>query len=546
MIILVSDDQDQEKLLSAQLRQKGYLYFVAADEKRALDAARNDRASLVLIDTDCSSFDGFSLCRTLKTDRELSAIPVILMVSADDPAVMLKILDCTADSFIVKPCEPGTLWSAIDDLQSISEDKRVPRGVRTRFVVTFNGREYVVVADRRQLLEFLLTTFEAAVRIQSGQERMRFDLGQKIKDQSDRLSELASERDAMAKNLRNELEERSRTLGRLNTAIQVKDQQEALLRKEAENLRKELEEKDTSLKSAESIAAEQGARFAALESELADLLHDKENTGRELQRRIGDLERGLAAATASRDTEKQARQELEIRVQALIQEKDALEPNLRQTHAALSEVRQMLEKEQSSHQETRSRLAAALAERDTLLADLKSASSALTVAQEQVQALAAQKSDAEHGLNETATSLRARLEGQLAVLAALQASLAEEQRVRAERESELAELKEKHAGTGQFLDSASRDIGVLNTALAEEKAKTVKLQEQLSAALRQCGEKDRAIQALRDEVAALKSRQCQEPAVVTDTAPQPADDRGNGAVEKPARNPPAPERAPGA
>jgi chromosome segregation ATPase len=168
------------------------------------------------------------------------------------------------------------------------------------------------------------------------------------------------------------------------------------------------------------------------------------------------------------------------------------------------------------------------------------------VAQEQVQALAAQKSDAEHGLNETATSLRARLEGQLAVLAALQASLAEEQRVRAERESELAELKEKHAGTGQFLDSASRDIGVLNTALAEEKAKTVKLQEQLSAALRQCGEKDRAIQALRDEVAALKSRQCQEPAVVTDTAPQPADDRGNGAVEKPARNPPAPERAPGA
>ena len=72
-------------------------------------------------------------------------------------------------------------------------------------------------------------------------------------------------------------------------------------------------------------------------------------------------------------------------------------------------------------------------------------------------------------------------------------------------EAELAVLREKYAAARQFLDSASRDIGVLNTALAEQKEKQRKVEEQLNAVQKESGNTDRAIQALHDNRAALKN-----------------------------------------
>jgi hypothetical protein len=79
----------------------------------------------------------------------------------------------------------------------------------------------------------------------------------------------------------------------------------------------------------------------------------------------------------------------------------------------------------------------------------------------------------------------------------------QEQRLRATAESEREDLRRKYETVQQFLDSASRDIGVMTAALSEEKEKRAKAEERLNAAVRKNENKDRTIQALTEERAAL-------------------------------------------
>ena len=435
MIILASDDPVQVEALGTQLKQKGYLYSIAANAAEALDAARSDRVSLFLIDTGCASFDGFELCRTIKSDEALAGMPVLILISLTDTGRLLAVLDCTADAFVSKPCDPQTLWSAVSDLQAMEGGKPATRGVKTRFIVTHEGQGYSVIADRRELLEFLLSTFELAVRIRNEAEQMKSGLQRENRGLNDRLCTLAAERDGTVRNLHDELEERSRVISQLKTAIQTKDQEGTLLRIQSDNLLQELKEKAGSLEEFERLAEEKSGRLAAIERQL----FTGQETLKQAQDRIRTLFADLTSAASARDAEIQAKKELKGNVQALREQIDAL---------------------------TR--------ERDGLLQSARDATARHT-------------------------------------------------QLQTDPEAELAALREKYANVQQFLDSASRDIGVLNAALAEEKEKRRAVEERLKAAIRESETKERAIAALSKERAAPGSEHEDENApVVTNNTPTSA------------------------
>jgi CheY-like chemotaxis protein len=435
MIILASDDPVQVEALGTQLRQKGYLYSIAENAAGALDAARSDRVNLFLIDTGCASFDGFELCRTIKSDEALAGMPVLILISLTDTGRLLAVLDCTADAFVSKPCDPQTLWSAVSDLQAMEGKKPATREVMTRFIVTHEGRGYSVVADRRELLGFLLSTFELAVRIRNEAEQMKSGLQREIRGLNDRLCTLAAERDGTVRNLHDELEERSRVISQLKTAIQTKDQEGALLRIQSDNLLQELKEKAGSFEEFQYLAEEKNGRLAAVEGQL----FTGQEALKQAQDRIRTLFADLTSAASARDAEIQAKKELEGNVQALREQIDAL---------------------------TR--------ERDGLLQSARDATARYT-------------------------------------------------QLQTDPEAELAALREKYANVQQFLDSASRDIGVLNAALAEEKEKRRAVEERLKAAIRESETKKRAIAALSEERAAPGSEHKDENApVVTNTTPTSA------------------------
>jgi DNA-binding response OmpR family regulator len=491
MIILVSDDPVQTEPLCIQLKQKGYLYSLVHDETKALEAVRSAGTSLLLIDTTCTSFDGFGLCRTVKTDESLQGLPVLLLTSLADSSVLLWVLDSRADGFIAKPYDPQTLLSAIDDLRKGPGGERPSPAVRTRFVVSQDGRDYSVVADRRQLLEFLLSAFELAVRTRREQDLTKNEIGGRVKGLMNRLSAITTERDTTIRNLHDELEGRTSTITTLTATLQEKERQESALHTQSDTLVQDQKEKSARIAALEGQVDEQNARIERLSSDLATartaLAQEQiQRAGLEKQSASSDewlkqereknkkMSEDLASAAASLDAEKKKREELEGRIRAAMDEIDARQWEWKDRTSQVSRGLSDMEAALIQAQER-------LADESALNRDLKEQIAALT---------------AEH--DHPASSHGAAAGDQSGVQKELQvqkSALEQERQERASVEAELAALQKKYAGAQQFLDSASRDIGVLNAALAEEREKRKNAEERFNAMIKESGTRDQGVGA---------------------------------------------------
>jgi chromosome segregation ATPase len=270
MIVIASDNAVVIEDVSTLLKQKGDLFSVASDEATALAALRADRASLLIADAGANGFDAFGLVRIVREDPELDTIPALCLIEPQDLSALLSVLDCSADGFLSRPFDLGSLTSVIGDLRDRQAEGADRRSVKTRFRITHDGRDYSVTADRREMLEFLIAAFETAVRMRGEHERTQSDLKEEIRQAAERLGTLVAERDATVGNLHDELEERARSISRLNAALQAKEQAESLLKTRMDNISQELKDLGGVLETTRRSEEEKSARIAELTADLAE------------------------------------------------------------------------------------------------------------------------------------------------------------------------------------------------------------------------------------------------------------------------------------
>lgn len=548
MIVVASDNAVVVDDISTLLRQRGDLFTVAADETLALSAIRADRASLLIIDTGSAAFNGFAFCREVKGDPALSTLPVLCIIEPVDLTQLLSVLDCSADGFLCLPCDLGSLSAAIEDLQDRQTAGPEPRAVRTQFRISHDGKDYVVAADRRQLLEFLVAAFETAVRVRREQEQMRTDLKEEIRCISERLGILTAERDATVKNLHEELEGLGREISRMNAAIQAREQAEFLLKTQKENVSQELRELGAVLEATRKSDEEKSAKIATLTASLAEVTSEKARSDQAHAAAVLALETQLKTAATELDSAcsdligVNARiEELETRVQSLVKERDALAQSGDDLAGQLAEARAGLGAEREIRIQVQTECDAVALERERLEDVLASTYRELAAVQEESARLRSELAGCRTTLDETA-DLKRRVDQLAADLSVARASVAEEQKGRSLAESRVAALEESTAGTQKFLDSAARDIGVLNAALSEERERRKTTEDRRIALEQESLEKDREIGVLRQELDAIRSAATQKgPILIGPQDPVPLQTReANGvpvvsqAPEKPA------------
>ena len=80
--ILVADDESHIlHVVSLKLRNAGYRVVTAHDGQEALDAALQERPDLIITDYHMPQLSGLELCRRLKQDASMPAIPVIMLTA---------------------------------------------------------------------------------------------------------------------------------------------------------------------------------------------------------------------------------------------------------------------------------------------------------------------------------------------------------------------------------------------------------------------------------------------------------------------------------
>ncbi len=218
-ILIVEDSRTQAEQLKYILEEHDFQVVATRNGREALEALRQRKATLVITDVTMPEMDGYELCRRIRADQHLADLPVILLTSLSDPEDVFKGLECGADNFITKPYEPNYLLARIHYLLG-NAHLRTRDKMQISTEVFLAGQRHVITSDRAQILNLLLSTYEAAVQKNRELAKARDELSKlneqledKVARRTASLADEIAERnraEAEVRQLNEELEERVR------------------------------------------------------------------------------------------------------------------------------------------------------------------------------------------------------------------------------------------------------------------------------------------------------------------------------------------------
>jgi two-component system nitrogen regulation response regulator NtrX len=133
-VLVVDDEEDIRDLVSGVLEDEGYAVRSAADSTAALDAIKDRRPSLVLLDVwlQGSRHDGLQLLQLLK--RQDSTLPVLMISGHGNLDTAVAAVREGAVDFIEKPFEAGHLLHLVSRATETDRLRRENESLRQQIV----------------------------------------------------------------------------------------------------------------------------------------------------------------------------------------------------------------------------------------------------------------------------------------------------------------------------------------------------------------------------------------------------------------------------
>ena len=109
-VLIVEDTKTITSLLQVYLMGWGLEFLEAKDGGEGLKKARESHPDLIISDVRMPVMDGFELCAAVRSDKDLFAVPVLLLTTLKDEASRQKGRLVGATAFLSKPV-------AVDELR---------------------------------------------------------------------------------------------------------------------------------------------------------------------------------------------------------------------------------------------------------------------------------------------------------------------------------------------------------------------------------------------------------------------------------------------
>jgi DNA-binding response OmpR family regulator len=116
LVLCVDDDEDILALVEIRLGSAGYEVVTANDGLEALEAARERRPSVVILDMMMPRLNGLDTLAQIRADPQLADVPVILLSARVQEEDVRRGLAAGADAYVIKPFKFGELEDAIERL----------------------------------------------------------------------------------------------------------------------------------------------------------------------------------------------------------------------------------------------------------------------------------------------------------------------------------------------------------------------------------------------------------------------------------------------
>jgi DNA-binding response OmpR family regulator len=114
-ILVVDDNQENLKIVSNYLKNKGYQIALALDGKNAFKVLENNSIDLILLDILMPGMDGFEVCKMIKEKVEWKDIPVIFLTAKADTEDVVKGFQMGGVDYIIKPFRTEELYARVNN-----------------------------------------------------------------------------------------------------------------------------------------------------------------------------------------------------------------------------------------------------------------------------------------------------------------------------------------------------------------------------------------------------------------------------------------------
>ena len=137
-IMIVEDDANQRKLMSAVLEQYGYNVIQAFDGIDALDQLDKKHIDLIILDIMMPRMDGFELTETIRQSG--SNIPILMVTAKQSPVDKRKGFIIGTDDYMTKPVDEEEMVLRVGALlrrSKIVSEKKLTVGTTTLYYDSF-------------------------------------------------------------------------------------------------------------------------------------------------------------------------------------------------------------------------------------------------------------------------------------------------------------------------------------------------------------------------------------------------------------------------
>ena len=165
-ILVVDDEEDILEFLSYNLRAEGYDVIVADNGILAIELAKQEQPSLIILDVQMPDMDGITTCEKIREITSLKETIVTFLTARSEDYSQIAGFEAGADDYITKPIRPKVLVSRVKALlkrRGITQDTNsiIELGDividKEKHLTTYKGQEVIFAKKEFKLLKLLIS-----------------------------------------------------------------------------------------------------------------------------------------------------------------------------------------------------------------------------------------------------------------------------------------------------------------------------------------------------------------------------------------------------
>ena len=123
-LLIVDDEPDNIRVLSALLNQQGYYVRKAINAPMAMIAIESLKPDVILLDIRMPGVNGYELCRQLKSNLETYEIPIIFISALNQIEDIMQAFSAGGVDYITKPFKVDEVLARVKNQLTICNLKK--------------------------------------------------------------------------------------------------------------------------------------------------------------------------------------------------------------------------------------------------------------------------------------------------------------------------------------------------------------------------------------------------------------------------------------